>query len=195
MLKVCVEKLRRRAEKVHKTWYQTWHKTWYKILYENADKSPVPGLSGPGCVSHYPTAETFCTDIHIHIQVCTGLIFIFLQKSWQTNVQQLRFIAARFRRCCRTSERAEAQLFCKAGFTIYCQRPHPSFLSRVQTSRVRTNDDLWTFHLRLLKTNVSILPRCTRHLRWISRERANKSKSLKVGWSSRTFWTGVSQKH
>ena len=33
---------------------------------------PKPASPGLGCVSHFLTAETFSTDIHIHIQVSRG---------------------------------------------------------------------------------------------------------------------------
>ena len=71
MRKVCglVDKIRRRAECLG---------VGYKIFViklKYPDRSWPPGL---GCVSHWPTAETFSTDIHMHIQY--GLFRIALSK-------------------------------------------------------------------------------------------------------------------
>ena len=60
---VCVlDKIRRWEERRPKARYKNWvHKLG--IIH------PEPAFPGPGCVSHYPAAETFSTDIQIYIQV------------------------------------------------------------------------------------------------------------------------------
>ena len=61
MQKVCVDKIRRRAKCLGAGCTIRVQKLDTKDGY-----TPIgAGLPGPRCVSHYPTAETFSTDIHI----------------------------------------------------------------------------------------------------------------------------------